>query len=295
MNTPIRRVTAPFVTLIFLIAATLGMAPAAHAVPITLVGDRATVTFSDAVLAPGETLTIDIEYTDIESGDLSFGFYGGGGYLLDLEFVNGTCTSSVGTAICASGYDKFEGGVTGLPAGTTTASVQVQFTVDPEAPARDYRISTTVGDKNVIPLTPSAAVVTVASPEADIALDLGATAGPILASQITYTVTASNDGPGSVDSASVVVDLPSKTYSVSGLPSNCAYDVSSDRVTCTTATIANGSEFEAEFVANMGLLSLGALNATASRTSSSPNDPNSSNDSTTATCHALTSVLISCP
>ncbi|MGW8566970.1 hypothetical protein [Isoptericola sp. NPDC055881] len=98
-----------------------------------------------------------------------------------------------------------------------------------------------------------------------------------------------------VDSATIVVDLPVQVTSVSGLPAGCTYAASTDDVTCTTGAIAHGDEFAGSFNANLGLLSIGQLPATATRTTSAPTDPDATNDTASANCSVLTSLLVSCP
>ena len=66
------------------------------------------------------------------------------------------------------------------------------------------------------------------------------------------------------------------------------------QASCPIGALASGATTHARFTANFGLLSLGALNATATRTASAPNDPNAANDRATANCTAVTSLLITC-
>lgn len=135
---------------------------------------------------------------------------------------------------------------------------------------------------------------TVPPTEADVAINLSAHEGPVLTSQITYDLDVANQGPGIVDDATVTVDVPAATLSVTGLPAECSYTAADREVACDTGSISSAGAFTATFRANFGLLSIGSLDAIATRTASDPGDPNPGNDTDSADCNALTSLLIDC-
>ncbi|MFJ8254115.1 hypothetical protein [Streptomyces sp. NPDC094466] len=130
--------------------------------------------------------------------------------------------------------------------------------------------------------------------DADIAVGLTAEPAPPATTSITYTQTATNNGPASVASGTVTTTLPHQTASVTGLPGNCSYDAGGKTVACSVDNLADGATTSNTFTARLNLQSLGALPATATRTSSSPTDPNSTNDTASASCTAVTSLIITC-
>jgi|GEM_PF-3814518 len=280
----------------------LATAMPAQADEIVVEGSGLTVVYSDDVLEPGQTFTIDVTYENTTGAALRQGSaYGTDPIDLSAEFEFVSCTASAGatcsgTAVGGVGYNL--GFPAPLSAGDTVSGT-FEFVVNDDAPG-GHTDTLNNGAQLCAVNGPCAysgigqATLTVAEAEADIAVSLDATAG-LLSSRITYDVAAANQGPGDVDSATVVVDLPAQVSSVSGLPTGCAYAASSDEVTCETGTIADGDEFAGSFNANLGLLSIGQLPATATRTASTPADPNPANDSASANCSVLTSLLVSCP
>lgn len=133
------------------------------------------------------------------------------------------------------------------------------------------------------------------APEADIAVTLTARAPLLLAGAITYTLTATNNGPGALTSGTVTTKLPPHTTSVTGLPTGCTYTAATRTVTCTVPALAPTAGTQNTFRANLALLTVGIpLNATATRTASSPADPNPANDQAKARCNVVTGLLILC-
>ncbi|MBT2450864.1 IPT/TIG domain-containing protein [Streptomyces sp. ISL-43] len=130
-------------------------------------------------------------------------------------------------------------------------------------------------------------------PPADIDVDL--TAQPnlsLLVPYLTYTLTARNTGPGTVTSATLTAGLPPGS-SATGLSPGCTS--SGTTVTCVYGTIATGSSSAKTFRVPLHLLSLGKISVTGTRTVSAPGDPNPLNDSATATCTAVSVLLVTCP
>ncbi|RLK58567.1 DUF11 domain-containing protein [Actinokineospora cianjurensis] len=131
----------------------------------------------------------------------------------------------------------------------------------------------------------------VAPPAADLAVDLRATAPP-LGAAIDYTLTVTNTGPATAGGTITVTLPPAATGATS---TSCAYTHATRTATCPITAVAAGTQVTHGLRATFGLLTLNlALAATATRTSSTPADPNPTNDSRTATCTALTSLLITC-
>lgn len=147
------------------------------------------------------------------------------------------------------------------------------------------------------PANNSAGVTTtiVPPPSADLGVSLDAAAGSGLSSAIDYTLAVANNGPLAGTSATVTVHLPTQTTSVPNLPAGCTYASATDKVTCTYGAIAVSGTVSRTFRAQLGLLTLGSLPATATRTASAPLDINASNDSSGITCSAVTGAIILCP
>lgn len=134
------------------------------------------------------------------------------------------------------------------------------------------------------------ALVTPPTPEAaDLGLTLTARPVPGLNGRIDYTLTATNNGPGELTSATLTAQLP-----VSGATSpDCT--VTGRSATCALTTLAPGDSVTRGFSIPVGLLSLGTpYTLTASRTASTPNDPAPGNDTASRTCTATTPLLINC-
>ncbi|MCP3062236.1 DUF11 domain-containing protein [Myxococcus sp. K38C18041901] len=128
--------------------------------------------------------------------------------------------------------------------------------------------------------------------EADLAVGLTAQA-PLLGANVLYNLTVTNNGPDGASSATVTTTLPASATSITS--TDCTLDATTGEVSCPVGALANGASTSKTFRANYGLLALGQLTATATRVASSPGDPNAQNDSATASCTALTSLLITCP
>ena len=128
---------------------------------------------------------------------------------------------------------------------------------------------------------------------ADLGVDLTATAHGLLTSHINYDAAVTNNGPATATGVTITTQLPSAATGITS--STCTYTSSTDQVSCPISSIANGATTHATFRAYFGLLTIGLpLHATATRTASSPTDPNATNDSDTAYCYAITPLLIHC-
>ncbi|SDL54044.1 CARDB domain-containing protein [Nonomuraea jiangxiensis] len=125
-------------------------------------------------------------------------------------------------------------------------------------------------------------------------LDIDLTAQPhlgILVPYLSYRLTARNDGPDAVTSATLTATLPAgKT--ATNLSAGCTS--TPGRVTCTSTGIADGATATYTFRLPIGLLKIGPVPVTATRTTSTPADPNPANDSASATCTVISVVLATC-
>lgn len=277
---PVRTCAAVFAS------AAVVMAAAASPAAAATVDFSVAVTDSADPIGVGDTVTYDVDVANAGPGlskswDLFVSFTGP---IDSITATDGACEFNGNLARCFADGD---------PGSSRIYSFQVTSNATGEIEATAQMVSPS--DTDTDPSNNTATeTTTVADQEADLAVSLDATAGPLLASQISYDLTVANQGPGSAASGSVVVALPALSASVSNLPSGCTYAAATDQVTCATGAIANGGAKVLSFQANLGLLSLGALPATATRTASSPNDPNAANDTSIAVCTVLTSLLIAC-
>ncbi|WP_402469462.1 DUF11 domain-containing protein [Isoptericola aurantiacus] len=303
MSTRQRRVLT---AMSFLILAATGFAVAAQpaaAAPASTTYDgpsmSAVMTISDSEVLPGESFTIQIDVTSklASAGTASIRMFAAppNTTILDLD-----CGATTGVSSCTqdqSNPPQTDYTVEIPVAGGATESATLHYDVreDVVAPTTKqlvFEVGITGGSGGygaVLPLT-----VESVPQEADLAVDLQAAAGPLLASQITYQLTVANTGPDEATASSVEFALPHKVYSVSNLPAGCSYASSTDIVVCDVGAIASGDEASRSFKANIALLAIGSLNATATRVSSSPSDPNPANDTSSAHCASLTGVIITC-
>lgn len=154
------------------------------------------------------------------------------------------------------------------------------------APCTEFLSDVTAVDAGVFD---SAAIVS--DPGADLAVALSATA-PAAGSAIDYTLTIDNAGPDAATAGTVTLTLPPATANASS--ATCAYTPATQAVTCPVGALPANSTVTHVVRASFGPLALGALPAAATRTTSAPTDPNPANDTDTATCTALTSLIIAC-
>ncbi|MFD9307910.1 IPT/TIG domain-containing protein [Streptomyces sp. NPDC060048] len=204
-------------------------------------------------------------------------------------------TTDGGTVVTVNGTGL--GGATALtfgPGGPATAFSCSPTACTATAPAHaagtvDVQVTTPGGTSAVV----GAGRYTYQVPPADIDVDL--TAQPnlsLLVPYLTYTLTARNTGPGTVTSATLTASLPPGS-SATGLSPGCTG--SGTTVTCAYGAIAAGAGSAKTFRVPLHLLSLGKISVTGTRTVSAPADPNALNDSATATCTAVSVLLVTCP
>jgi uncharacterized repeat protein (TIGR01451 family) len=300
---------------LLLMLGALAYAAGAQADPGTVTGPNdLSLTVDDTTPAPGQVVNFDFSYTisDLDAGTAPpFEFIMGSNILSgDLatnpgELALGTC----GGDITSCNYDpartfyEFEGFVPPAVAvaGTTvtgTASFTVSATATPGDVIGVYGGFQTFGEFLIAPTeTDSRLDLTVTAPpppaNADLGVDLSASAHGLLTSHINYDAAVTNNGPATATGVTITTQLPSAATGITS--STCTYSSSTDRVSCPISSIANGATTHATFKAYFGLLTIGLpLHSTATRTASSPTDNNATNDSDTASCYAITPLLIHC-
>lgn len=130
----------------------------------------------------------------------------------------------------------------------------------------------------------------------DFEVGLSATAS-LLTSSINYEQSTTYHIPGGSIGAYVEVTttLPPQTISVSNLDQGCTYDGTARTVVCGYAgSLIDGVTHSRTFTANLSLVSIGPLPASATLTSSTAGDANSANNTATANCTAITGLVITC-
>ena len=304
---------------LLLMLGALTYAAGAQAAPGTVTGPGLSLTVDDTTPAPGQVVNFDFSYTfsqsDVPFDDLTRSYFSLGSNrttsapgvnLGELALLAGSC----GGDITSCGYspttppDEFVGTDTGegthVSAGETVTGT-ASFTVSATAAGGD--VIGVYGGHHTDSLgqgfdvaTSSRLDLTVTPPppaNADLGVDLDATAAGLLVSHVNYHLAVTNNGPGTASAATITTQLPAAATSIAS--STCTYSSSTDQVSCPISSIANGATTNITFRAYFGLLTIGLpLHATATRTASSPTDPNAANDSDSANCVAITSLLIGC-
>jgi hypothetical protein len=267
------------------------------------------LTVSDTTPAPGETITVswDVTYTDPAFAPqlnrphtvLGLGTNGGGGPYDDLSLVAGSCTGDM--TACA--VNPFTLGVASeVPqvtafgqrrAGSVQLVVSAGATIGETINMSGFASAFNNNGSGASLIIGSVPITVTAPPAADLGVSLSARAGPPLHGKVNYDATVTDNGPAAASSATLTTQLPWQATGISAAGS-CTYAGTTHQVTCPVGALANGATTHVTFTAQYGLLSFGALTATATLSAVTPTDPNPANDSSSATCHALTGPLISC-
>jgi uncharacterized repeat protein (TIGR01451 family) len=288
----------------------LAFSSSAQADPGSVSTGVLTVTVDDTTPAPGQVITVGVQYhraagdSGANSANQGFGSYSPPPQvavnLADLAFVSGSCTGDFSSCTYNPAItNAFDASV---PVGNTgdTISGTAQFTVSPSATdgetiafAGHHEALLPSGNRNRNGTPLLNLTVTGPPPAADLGVALSASAAGLLISHVNYDATVTNNGPAAATSATITTQLPSQATSITS--STCTYSSSTDQVSCPIGALANGASAHATFSAYFGLLTIGLpLNATATRTASAPTDTNAANDSDGASCVALTTLLIGC-
>ncbi|MEV7660160.1 hypothetical protein AB0O39_39200 [Streptomyces anulatus] len=115
-----------------------------------------------------------------------------------------------------------------------------------------------------------------------------------LANTVSYEVLFNNAGPNNTTGpATATLVLPPQTTSASVDFAFCDYDNTTKTVTCDLPTVLVNHGIRPTVTAQFGLLTLGPFTATASITGTDP-DPQPGNNTTSATCTAVTGLIIVC-
>jgi len=266
----------------------VALATPAAAAPVVYDTGAEKVTYSNDVVITGQTFTVTVEEAlsvHLNSVTLS-------ARLLGTQWTYVGCTPTGGNV---TGCSYSSGGGTRLDfsAGNSVGSAVFTFSVNPGATG-------TLPYNGILYKTPDlsggtqnySGALTIADPEADIAVTVtGAPHLGILVPALTFTLTATNNGPDPVTAATLTATIPSG-ITATNLSSGCTQSGTS--ISCDYGTIANSANAAKSFRLPLSLLSLGAVTVTAVRTSSTPDDPNAANDTGSDTCHVISIIFATC-
>ncbi len=188
----------------------------------------------------------------------------------------GTCTHASGTVSCALGT---------IPNGTTvpvTIVVKVDPAFDGSGLANVATVNATTSDPNTA--NNSAATTTATVRSADLQITkTAAPASPVPGSQVTYTLTATNNGPSDATSVVVADQLPTQLLAPTATTTGGTCSVNGRDVSCTLAGLGAGATvtITVKGTLNPALTTTTAIPNTATISSQTP-DPSATNNSSTA-------------
>ncbi|GII98810.1 hypothetical protein CLV28_0578 [Sediminihabitans luteus] len=268
-------------TLAALFGITLGAAPASAAPSVTF-------TSSNLSPAPGDQFTLTITGT-------SDGNYTDANFRISNtnspDFAD--VTSLVACSGAASCEEHFEAQRVNLGNLTTGQPINLTMTlqVDADAPSSNAFLYYTFNAGGQTRGSGNGPAFNITAPAADLAVDLSASPNGILTSTVKYELDVANGGPGALSAATITTTFSGAVTNVTS-PDGCTS--AGGTVSCPIGALASGASTTAEFSVQPGLLALGPFTATSVRTTSTPNDPNPANDTATASCTALTSLIVIC-
>jgi YVTN family beta-propeller protein len=126
---------------------------------------------------------------------------------------------------------------------------------------------------------------------ADISVGVSAQFLNILSPALQFTLTATNNGPDPVSSATLTASIPAGV-TATNLSSGCTQSGAS--IACTFGAIAIGASAQKSFSLPTALLTIGTVGVTATRTASTPSDPNPANDTGSDSCLVVSIILAIC-
>ena len=276
-----------------LLAATLAaagtvvaLATPATAAPVVHDTGAEKVTFSNDVVIPGQTFTVTVE----EALSAHLPYVTRSFKLLGTQWTYVGCTPTGGNV---SGCSYGPSSELDFSAGNSVGSAVFTFSVSPGATGTIPYEGLVYQDSSATGVEDYEGALTVGPPpEADLAVTVtGAPALGILTPALTYTLTATNNGPDPVTAATITATIPSG-ITATNLSTGCTQSGTS--ISCTYGSIANTANATKSFRLPLGLLSLGAVNVSAVRTSSTPTDPNATNDTGSDTCYVVSIILATC-
>ena len=190
-------------------------------------------------------------------------------------------TTTQGTASFANGVVTAN---LGNLADGATATTTIIVTVDAATTGSIVNTATVTGNQTDPNLTNNTSTVTTPiNAEADLAILKSGSPNPVDAGNtLTYTLTATNNGPSNATGVTVVDTLPAGvTYASSTTTQGSASD-SGQTVTINLGGLASGATATSTIVVNVGASTVGDITNTATISGNQP-DPNLANNTATAT------------
>ncbi|OKA06947.1 hypothetical protein ATP06_0218730 [Amycolatopsis regifaucium] len=127
---------------------------------------------------------------------------------------------------------------------------------------------------------------------ANLGVTLTASPRGILTSSVEFTVKVTNAGPATASGIRVASTLGNGLRFTGS--STCSNPGGTKVVNCDFSSLAVGAGATAKFTVAAGLLTLGPVKTTAKIVQSSVTDPNTADNTASATCTAVTGLLLSC-
>ncbi|MET0238138.1 MAG: hypothetical protein ABW224_26090 [Kibdelosporangium sp.] len=255
-----------------------------------------TGTVSPSQAQPGETFTV----TETVQNHASFSVIGPVIRVLgtpanltsfaDLVSCAGAAGVSCGTLDGPQGPVGYQATLPGAIGGFESHTVTFTLRVKPGAERAVHTIQGQMFGSNYGVVPADIGTLTVVT-EADLAVALTATPTlGLLVPKIDLTVRVTNNGPGTVRSATVQGTLAQGLTSNAG--SRCTGGA---QPVCTFGELAPGASTTGTYSVPLGLLHIGLpYGFSAVSTASSPTDPNSANNSAATSCRVITLLLVSC-
>ncbi|MFF0307887.1 hypothetical protein ACFYSC_10675 [Streptosporangium sp. NPDC004379] len=288
--------------LLALLAVTVLTGPRAAAAATTTIGQpgHITLTAPTTVDAGGEAL-LDLNYTNVSGlpvdsatvtvtfapeadGSLSAGSFSW--WSPDPEHHTDTVVGNAANRTITVTLRDLAPGA----ANRTVVYVPFKSTASGQAPLSAALVETTPEG----PATTDLGGLTIgAVSSANLAVSLDASPKGLGVSHATFTATVTNRGPAATTAARLRFTYPSAFTGPSA--QGCAVDAAARTVTCDLGAIpAGGSVTRSMGLYTRLLVISGRLTVTASRLDSAPADPQPSDDTASATCTALTGLLVRC-
>ncbi|NYE35991.1 putative repeat protein (TIGR01451 family) [Nocardioides cavernae] len=196
-------------------------------------------------------------------------------------------TTSQGTCAYAAGTRTLTCAVGDVPVGSSV-TVTVRAQTPGDGSARGVSNTATVSSPTPDPTAAnnSATYVLPTTAQADVSLSKSVSPNPVVAGQqVTYTLTARNNGPSQATVVTVTDTVPARVGNVSATASGgavCA-PTSGNTVSCTAGVLASGAAFTVTVTGTVSPgAATGAMANTASVTSATPQDPSPGNNSASA-------------
>jgi uncharacterized repeat protein (TIGR01451 family) len=249
------------------------------------------VDVSSTSLSPGETFTVTQTVYNAITDPIVAGkaaLYIDGANITDRLELVGCSGASAGCGVY-SGVE-FRAGFGDVPPGESRTVVWTLRVKDSPVTGPFVLWHAFIGD-NYGFASYAGPTITITPPAADLAVAMTASVRVVVTARITYTITVTNNGPADATAIRVVGTSPA---GLAYIGSTCTRVGTTRSVNCDIASLAAGASTTRTLTVATGLLTVGALKATAERTASSPADPVASNDTAARTCTALTGLIVRC-